>query len=112
MVQYVELGRGQLGVQKSIIPGSDDSLSTNLSNLSNEQKTKEDPASPSLELTNNNRKDNTHNDEDMNEIACKIRDVILDDLGGKRSIQGQGPAVKQLDQNVAIYPRSHPKFLN
>lgn len=98
-VEYVELGRGQLGVQKSIIPGSDDSLSTNLSNLSNEQKTKEDPASPSLELTNNNRKDNTHNDEDMNEIACKIRDVILDDLVGKRSIQGQGPAVKQLDQN-------------
>ena len=110
-VQYVESGRGQLGAQKPAIPISDDSLSTD---ASNEQKNK-DPASPAVEHTHNNREDNTHNDEDLNEIACKIGDIILnesDGLGGKQSIKDQNPAVKQLDQNVAIYPRSHSRFLN
>ncbi|KAF8415826.1 hypothetical protein EV426DRAFT_628864 [Tirmania nivea] len=76
-----------------------DSLSTK---VSNKQKAKEDSASPSLEHTHKDRKDNTYNDEDLNKIACQIRDNILDesdDLGGKQSIKDQDPAVKQLDQN-------------
>ncbi|KAF8459141.1 hypothetical protein BGX38DRAFT_1151923 [Terfezia claveryi] len=98
-VEYVESGTSQLGAQKPTIPSSDDGLSTN---VPNEQKTKEDIASPALEHTHNNRKDNTHNDEDLNEIVCKIGDIILDgsdDLGGKKSIKDQDPDVKQLDQN-------------
>jgi len=101
-----------LGAHKPTIPSSGDSLSTN---ISNEQEAKESPASPVLEHTHNNRKDNTYNDEDLNEIACKIGDIILnegDGLGGKQSIKDQDPAVRQLDQNVAIYPRFHPKFLS
>lgn len=111
VAQCVESGRDQLDTPKPTISSGHYRISTK---SSNEEKIKQDSAPPSLELTRHDKTDNTHNDKDLNEIAGEIRDIILDgnDGLGRKHPKHQGPAVKQLDQNIVVYPRPHPKFAN